>query len=421
MFDSFFRPGHSFAAALLAFLLSFALLLSPVTPAAAQEEPAEEAGETGQKEDKELSFGGTPYMYTGPDTGFGVGFAILYRDMFGKKGRDTTFSFSYTETMYQYYSLDWQEPYFLSQNGRLKISLAYETKPAIRFWGIGNDLPRDDQGANYSWISYNVTPAYIYRFPRTSVGVIGIRGRVTAKFADPNEEQIDEPYADEFNRDIAEVYPALFESGQFDGNWLIGPGVTIYLDSRKDRFPLGGGREEVVWPLSGFYTEVSYDRYDEAFGSDFSINKLTVDLRTYFPLYFKDTILAARGRVQLNQGDVPFYEMADHSLRGYYGGRFRDKHQTLYNVELRQGFFPDAELPLFGGLIKLRYPSLLLFWESSRLYDDYTEIPEEWGDDWHYTWGYGFRFVVTPSVVIRFEQGFSDEQATFSMNAGLPF
>ena len=143
------------------------------------------------------------------------------------------------------------------------------------------------------------------------------------------------------------------------------------------------------------------------------------------PLFSEDTILVFREKLVINDGDVPFYEMASYGggsdLRGYYGYRFIDKNATQLNIELRQGFLPDEELVLFDGMIKLKYPSLLLYWEEARVYDDYTKIHEDWLEDYHYTWGYGFRFVVTPTIVIRLEWGFSDEQVTFAANAGLPF
>lgn len=404
-------------------ILACVSMLGGLFPAFGQEtEPEEPAVEEEAEGQKELKFGGTPYVYTGPDTGFGVGFALLYRDMFNKEGRDTTLSMTLTQSMKQEFSIEWQEPFFLSENGRLKIGFSYGTEPALRFYGIGNEIPLHGTLSNYSWTSASISTTYVYRWPRTKIGLLGFRAGFTAKYADPDDGELDDEDAGSYNRGVKDAYPDLYYySGDFDPNWIIGPGLSVYHDSRVDRFPLGGGREEVVWPLKGGYEEIGYSRNDSMFGSDLSFQSATVDVRRYFPLFSEDTIVAVRGKVTVKQGNVPFYDMCSHELRGYYARRFLDKNLTLYNVELRQGFFPDAELPVLGGVIKLKYPSLLLFWESSRVYEDIEDIPEYWLEDYHYTWGAGFRFVITPSVVIRFEWGYSDEQNTFAVNAGLPF
>lgn len=394
-----------------------------VVPAMAQDE-GEETAEEAAGEVKEAKWAGTPYPYTGPDTGAGFGFSIMFRDLFGKKGRDTTFGASYTENQYQDYNISWAEPYFLSPKGRFSIGLGYGTRPALRFNGFGNDTD-DKADCNYSSTFYNLDSTYIYRWPKTRVGVIGLRLKVALKFMDVDNGQLDDNSAGNYNRKIRGVYPELYYSEDFDPSFLVGPQVTIYRDTRVDRFPLGGGREEIVWPMKGGYEEFSYQRYDEAIGSDFSFNRISAEVRRFLPLFSEDTILAVRVKINITQGNVPFYEMPNfgngNDLRGYYNSRFLDKNSTQLNVEIRQGFFPDQELPLVGGAIKVKYPSLFVFWDEGRVYDDYTEIYDDLFEDYHYGFGWGFRFVITPSVVIRFEWGNSDEQTTFYMTAGLPF
>ncbi|MFO8058897.1 MAG: BamA/TamA family outer membrane protein [bacterium] len=389
------------------------------------EEPAEkEQSEDGEEESKELNFAGTPYVYTGPDTGFGAGFAIQFRDFLDKEGRDVSFGMTYTENLYQDFNITWSEPYFLSDQGRLEIRLKYQTRPAMRYYGIGNDTgPQDD--CNWAYTGAEVEPTYIHRFPETEIGTIGLRGQLTYKYVDPDNGELDNPDAGSFNRKIKDVYPEMYYSDYFRPTELIIPTVTMYLDRREDRFPLGGGRETVVWPMKGQYFEVSYSRSDEAWGSDFTYNKTSVDARQFLPLFHEDTILAARVKAIISQGEVPFYEMPNYggssSVRGYYGYRFIDKNATQLNVEIRQGLFPDWKLELFDGKIKLKYPSVFLFWDEARVYDDYTEIPDKMWEDYHYAWGGGFRFVITPTVVIKLEWGNSDEQSTFYAGAGLPF
>lgn len=375
-------------------------------------------------ESKELKFAGAPYFYTGPDTGLGFGFSIQFRDIFDKVGRDTTLSTTITQTRYQNFSLSWAEPNFLSPNGRLSLSLSYDNKPALRFYGIGNDtLIRDD--SNWSWVSYSFAPTYAYRFPNQERGVIGMRVGMSWALVNPDNGDLKDKSDVYYYRKIKEVYPGLYHSKYFDPTTLVGVGITLYHDSRKDRFPLGGGREEVVWPLKGTYEEINYSRYDEAIGSDFSYNAGYLDVRGYFPLFSEDTIIAVRGKINLTQGDVPFYRMPGFGtgtdLRGYYGMRFIDLNTSQFQVELRQALAPNFKISILGGRLSAKYPSLVLFWDEGRVHHDYATMGDDLFEDYHYTWGWGLRVVVTPTIVLKAEYGYSDEQNTFTLGAGLPF
>lgn len=399
-------------------------LILSIVPIAVWAQDDVKAGSTAGAESKELPFAGTPYAYTGPDTGIGAGFSIMFRNLFNQDGRDVTFSTSITQTRYMDFSVDWGEPHLFTENGRGGISVGYDNKPAIRFYGIGNDTHRNRR-CNWSWVRYYLTPQYIYRWPETKYGTFGLRVRVGLDLINADNGDLKDKSDEKYYRTIKKVHPKIYHSDDFNPNQFVNVGFTVYHDTRQDRFPLGGGREEVVWPMKGTYTEFSYDRFDEALGSDFTFNRIGVNLAQVFPLFSEDTILVFHEALTINQGNVPFYEMATYgggnSLRGYYSYRFIGKCATQLNVELRQGLLPNWELPVLGGIVKLKYPSLLLFWDEARVYDDYTDIPDEWLEHYHWTWGYGFRFVVTPTVVIRLEWGYSDEQVTFAANAGLPF
>jgi outer membrane protein assembly factor BamA len=406
-------------------IVVWALVLASA-PAWTQEEAAgDTAGEAPEEESKELKFAGSPYIFSGPDTGAGAGFSIMYRDMFNKEGRDVTFSMSYTQNLYQDYSVEWQEPYFLSDDGRLKLRLAYSTRPAVRYFPPGNDVEQHGVSCNYSTTSYSLVPTYIYRFPKTDAGTVGMRLSWNFEYYDPDNGQFEDADSGSYGRPIRSVYPRLYRSDQFHPTWLMGPSVSLYHDGREDRFPLGGGREEVVWPIRGTYEEIGYTRMDESVGSTFSYNSFYVDLRGYFPVVSDDTIIAMRVKANINQGNIPFYKQpgfgGSSDLRGFFGGRFNDKNTAQFQVELRQGFFPDLEVPLLGGLIKAKYPSVVLFWDEGRVFDDYTTMGNDLLEEYHYAWGFGLRFVITPSVVIRVETGFSKEQQTTYLTAGLPF
>jgi len=78
-------------------------LIGPVRKAGETEKAPEKAEEKAEPEEKskETKIAGAPYPYTGPDTGAGFGFSIIFRDLFNKEGRDTSFSASYTTNQYR--------------------------------------------------------------------------------------------------------------------------------------------------------------------------------------------------------------------------------------------------------------------------------------------------------------------------------
>lgn len=400
-----------------------------VNPHASQlEGEGEQKSEADQGEEEEANqeskILGTPYAYTGPDTGAGVGFAIMFRDLFNKEGRDATFTSSYTSNQYLDISLDWQEPYFLSERGRLGLSLSYQTRPALRFTRFGNDS-EDRESANYYQKLYTFAPTYIYRFPPQSNATVGLRVGLNVQYCELGNGKYDDSDAGRWARPIKRVFPRLYRSWQFDPLWAIGPTAAIYLDTRTDRFPLGGGREEVVWPIKGGYYEFAYLRVDEALASTFSQQRFTLDLRQYFSVFSDDTVLAFRFRSVVNQGEVPLNAMvflgSGTDLRGYNSGRFIDKNSTQFQVELRQAVFPDFQLSILNGAVVAGYPSISLFWDEARVYDDYTRILENMWDHYHYNWGIGFRFVVNHNLVVRIDYARSKEQGTLNMTTGLPF
>lgn len=395
-----------------AFLLGFAL------PAWAQAEAAEEPEEGG----RELNFAGAPYVYTGPDTGVGAGFSIMFRDLFRKEGRDVDFTVNYTESGYQSYGVNWGEPYVGGPNGRLSFSLGYYQEIGVRYFGVGNDIDNDDE-CYWSFIAKSAGVTYAYRWPDFSAGILGLRVGLAYYYIEPGDSRVSKDNKDLIA--ISEQFPEVYKGDWFDPATYVTPSVSIYLDRRKDRFPLGGGREEVVWPMTGTYFEAGYSRSEEALGSDYTYNSGYLDGRVYMPLFFEDTILAVRGKVLLSNGNRPFYRLegfgGSNTIRGYYGSRFIDKNYTLLNVELRQGIAPNWELSILDGALKAKYPSIVLFWDHGRVYDDYAKVGEQMWEDYHYAYGFGIRIVVTPTIVLKAEFGFSDEQETFYLGAGLPF
>ena len=414
-------------------LLGLALSMVGRYPARAQEEPKASETSTEPKPEpagkKEIKFGATPYFYTGPDTGFGGGFTVLYRDLGGKVGRDTNFGVEYTETNYSSYYLDWSEPDFLKQGPRAGISLSYDNKPSRRFYGFGNDTTPDDI-CNYNWTRYLFKPSYLYP---GGAAQWRVRLQYSYQYVKPEDGTLDDPSEPRFSRPISKRYPRLFHSDQFQGGATAGAGVYLINDTIKDRFPIPGGREERIFPVKGGYRELFLNYNGPTLGSRFEYWLAQADFRQYFGFFMDNTVLVLRTKWIVTQGDVPFWDLPSFGggsdLRGFYDGRYRGSASSQYNVELRQAIAPKGKLDLFGGYITLKFPFLFAFYEAGRVYDSSAQFGAGWNRDYHPSYGFGLRFIITPDVVIRFEYVFSPEfhlvfdptGRSFIMNSGEPF
>jgi outer membrane protein assembly factor BamA len=97
-------------------------------------------------------------------------------------------------------------------------------------------------------------------------------------------------------------------------------------------------------PRTGSLLRLSAMHFDDTVG-DYAFDRFALDARRFFPL-FGDHVLALRGFVELQRGDVPFFQMAmlggSDVLRGMYRGRFRDAQLAAVQAEYR--------LPLFWRL-----------------------------------------------------------------------
>lgn len=112
-------------------------------------------------------------------------------------------------------------------------------------------------------------------------------------------------------------------------------------------------RDHLFAPVKGNYAQVLYKWYPKFLGSSSQYTTLLLDLRKYIPL-FSGHVFAARAYIQTQSGDVPFLEMGrlggPYLLRGYFEGRYRDKHLAAVEAEYRLPLFWRLGMVVFGGL-----------------------------------------------------------------------
>lgn len=132
-----------------------------------------------------------------------------------------------------------------------------------------------------------------------------------------------------------------------EGSTNIGLGLGLVYDNRHN----------VLNVRDGFFSELAFLHYSPSI-STFGFNSILLDSRFYHSIG-KNSVLATQLLGQFNSGDVPFNQLSlmggENMMRGYYTGRYRDKHQVAAQAELRflplpLGFSKRIGLAVFGSV-----------------------------------------------------------------------
>lgn len=120
----------------------------------------------------------------------------------------------------------------------------------------------------------------------------------------------------------------------YQGAKNMGLGMGLVYDNRKN----------VMNVREGLFAELAYLNYSSSLGSTNAFRSAQFDIRYFRKGINPKDVLALQGSAMLNNGDVPFNQMAmlggESMMRGYYLGRFRDKNMLAAQAEYR--FLPFA-------------------------------------------------------------------------------
>lgn len=117
--------------------------------------------------------------------------------------------------------------------------------------------------------------------------------------------------------------------GMDQHTWNVGAGVSLVYDNR----------DNLTNPHRGIYLNINQMFRPRFMGNDYAFSTTAFRFDAYQRLG-KGTVLAEDIGANLNFGNPLWGMMAElggtHSMRGYYEGRYRDKHSLEATVELRQ-------------------------------------------------------------------------------------
>jgi len=264
------------------------------------------------KKDKKFDFSiiGGPHYSTDTKLGLGLVAAGLYRT----DRLDTTLPPSNVSLFGDVSTVGF---YMLGVRGtnifphdkyRLDYTLYFYSFPC-KFWGIGYDSASDD--ANESdmkrWQA-QAKASFLWR-----VGA-NLYAGPTVTFDYIKGKDIDRP-------ELLDGMNPLTHN--------LGIGLSLAYDSR----------DVLTNPKKGVYVSLSQLFRPRFLGNDYAFSTTDIRADAYWQVW-KGAILAADLRGQFNFGNPSWGMMAllgnSYSMRGYYEGRYRDKHKIEAQVELRQ-------------------------------------------------------------------------------------
>ena len=194
----------------------------------------------------------------------------------------------------------------------------------FNYFGIGNDLPTD------------YIEKYDARFPRVRFNGLrniapGLHAGISYAFDDFN-----------FTRKDSAGLLATTEVPGGNGGRISSIGFAGNYDTRDNN----------SFPTKGWFVEAEARTDAKWTGSEYSFTRLHLNASHYL-MPFENHIFAINGAVTAILGDAPFFQYATlggtKRLRGYFEGKYRDKHAALLQAEYRSPFLWRLGLVAFGG------------------------------------------------------------------------
>ncbi len=309
----------------LVLLLGILLLVPVLVSAQVTEKEVFVTTDTINK-NKKIQVLALPIVFYSPETEFAFGgggqlFLLGEKSRFRNRISNIFFTAIYTSRN-QVIIEFLPEIYLASGNYFIDMAYRFEIFPNS-FWGIGPTTPEDNEEI-YDQTTHFLDIQFLKRLPpNLNFGLL-------YHFS---------------HHDVTEVQEGgILDSGTVegsDGATISGLGALFNLDDRDD----------VGSATSGNYLSLLAKFSSELLGATNSYNKYILDLRTYRPIG-KKSVLALQVYSENTFGDVPFQGLAAYGgskgARGYFKGRFLDKHMYVLQGEYRYRFLPRWTLAGFG-------------------------------------------------------------------------
>lgn len=327
-----------------------------------------------------------PVLFYMPETGVGFGGLVTYyfRTSGGgveERPSSVTPILVYTAKK-QVIALFEGEVYLSEERYRIDLEAGYSLFPT-KFWGVGNQTP---EAAEEDYTPRTVNVAVTLQRRAGHAWYVGGTVRVGYRALVEVEE--------DGLLDRASL------PGTNDGR-VVGLGLRVTRDTR----------DNLVYPRSGSFHQFGGSWYSSDLGSSYDYGSFSLDLRKYLSVVATH-VVAFRGLAMASASQPPFDLMpqlgGDVLLRGYFGGRYRDRQLLAFQGEYRTPIWWRVGLVGFAGA---------------------GQVADSWGElelgDFHANAGVGVRFQLsrTEGLNIRADYGWGLDAGTtgFYLSVGEAF
>lgn len=377
------------SALLAVFLSLFFLAYNPLLATADEKKPDKEDKQidpSAEADPDRLGINIFPILYYTPETkvAFGLSSFLTYRfGLLSKETRPSSLFLAAIYTQMKQFTLQVKPELYLQNNSLYLTGNFMSERFPTKLWGIGPNT-EDSMEESYTPQRYIMDLSLQKKIFAEVPVYLGLRYQLES-----------------FK--IVEKEPGkLLDQNLVPGSTgglISGPGFIITYDSR----------DNIFYPSSGYYLQLFGLWNNHIFGSDYDYLNVKADLRSYITLG-KNQTLVLQFLAESNSGEVPFHKLAriggDSLLRGFYGGRFRDKKLLAFQTEYRFSLWKRLGAVVFGGLGNLAENFNSLTWDNLK-----------------FAAGFGFRFKVIPreNVNVRVDFAFGSGTHGIYLSAGEAF
>lgn len=187
-----------------------------------------------------------------------------------------------------------------------------------------------------------------------------------------------------------------------EGSANIGLGVGVAYDSRPN----------MLNTRDGWFAELAWLHHNNLWNSDFEFDNINADVRWYKKIN-KREVFAWQFFGSITVGEVPFNQLSllggEMMMRGYYTGRYRDKHYYATQAEYR--FLPLPFSKRIGAAAFAGFGTVAPELQALRT------------DQLLWSGGIGLRYLMFPKkdIFLRFDVGFTREGSGFYIFTGEAF
>jgi outer membrane protein assembly factor BamA len=159
-------------------------------------------------------------------------------------------------------------------------------------------------------------------------------------------------------------------------------------------------RDNILNPYKGIFIDFGVTFFRKSFGSVREFTNISLDARKYYAI-FPHGIIAFNAILTFNKGEIPPAQQlaslgGNTVLRGFYRGRFKERHAIVLQTEYRQRIYKRLGMTVFGGFGEVA---------SSISTIDFKGL--------NYSYGAGLRYTIKKSerLNIRLDFGFGNRDS----------